>query len=64
MSKETWIALLSFLIAVLEAAQQAFTPSPDVSSLINFAVIVLGLVLGAFFGVKPILQARAAKQVK
>jgi len=64
MSNEAWIAILSFVSAVLALALKVLTISADVQTLIVFVIGVIGLAVSYFFGVKPILKARAARQVK
>lgn len=63
MTKELWIALLTFLATVLGLATQMLPLPPEVIPWLVFAVAVINAALTVFFGVAG-FRARAAAKAK
>lgn len=61
MTKELWVALLTFLAAVITLASQMLPVSPELQPWLLFAVAVINTALAIFFGVTGFRARQAAR---
>ena len=64
MTKELWIALLTFIAAALTLATQMLPIPPNVLPYILYGVAVINAGLAVFFGVTGVRARNAARQLK
>lgn len=67
MSKEAWVAVLTFVSALIVAAMKWLPVPPDLIPWLTFAVVAVQLALSIFFGVPAIkgwLAAHAAPKAR
>ena len=64
MTKELWIALLTFVAAALTLATQMLPVPPNVLPYLLYAVAVINAGLTVFFGYTGIKTRQANRQVK
>ncbi len=63
MNKELWIAVLTFLAAVITLGSQMLPVPPELAPWLLFAVAVINAALAIFFGVAG-FRVRAAAKAK
>ncbi len=61
MTDERWIALLSFLVTALTLVS-AFPPAAQYAEWFKLAAVLVSAFVGAWFGVKPAVQAARAEK--
>ena len=64
MSKELWIALLTFAAGVITLATEMLPIPQNVAPYLLFAVGVINLAMAVFFGVTGVRARNAANQIK
>ncbi len=64
MTKEMWVALLTFAAALIVGAMKILPVSPDLVPWLTFVVFGINLALAIFFGVASYRQYKARNAAK